>query len=775
MSNLLEYALKYAALGWKVFPCLPHQKVPACAHGVKDATTDERQIREWWGKNPSFNIAVACGLESGVYVIDVDVQESSGIDGWESISRFAGGGNVLPDTVMQHTPRGGAHFFFSASIPPVNRNSFAPGIDIRSSGYYVVLAPSIHPNGGVYAWGKGCAPWDRKPADYPAFMRPTTRAPWAELTQPAKVERPTAAAPVPPTDDTLRRASAYLAECDTAVQGQAGHNKLLWAAVAMVHGFLLSDDQAYELLAREYNPRCVPPWDLSTPKDEKDFRRKISEARKLTPAKPLGWLIEDQDYVAPDISFISAIDIDKLISSASNPMPLGIDSWLRQDSDSQSPAATYTNELQFLCKPTGYLGELCSWLNATAIREQPFLSLGCSLAFMGALFGRKVKDALGGRTNLYAMGVAPSSAGKAHQINQIRRLCAVAECTDLLGGDDFASDSAIEIRMAKYPATLFLCDEIGYLLSHIRSGKSQHHAKIVPLLMKLYSSAGSIYKGREFAEEGKQRTIVEPLCCIYGTSTPERFVSGISPDELQDGWLSRCLVFSSSDIPRKMRDRRECPVPTTLSDLAHQWFIRQITRPGGSEDIKRFVVASGGKYVNEEIPAQLVVPTTEGAERLFIAFDDESSAYGKKNPHLACLWGKGEENARRIALIVASGESFSEPVITEAIADYSCRLVRYLLTSFGNDVASKLATCLVDERKQRILAFIESAGVGGCSKRDITRRTQWANGRDRAAMIADLIEAEEVIAHKSLSGKTVNFWTVKNFLKYAEQHPEING
>lgn len=766
MSNLLEHALKYAALGWMVFPCLPHQKVPATPHGVKDATTDESQIRAWWEKNPNFNIAVACGLESGVHVVDVDVQESSGVDGWESLAHFAEAGNSLPETVMQHTPRGGAHYFFSAAIPPVNRNSFAPGIDIRSSGYYVVLAPSVHPNGGVYAWGKGCAPWDRQPADYPAFMRPTTRAPWAS--GPANYMQPTT--PLKPAgNDTTRRASMYLAECDPAIQGCAGHDKLLWAAVAMVHGFLLSDDQAYELLAREYNPRCVPPWELSVQKDERDFRRKISEARKLTPENPPGWLLEDAAYAPMNTSFLEMIDVDRLISGAVDNKPLGINFWLEKSPLHVAPS----DELSFLTQPTGYLGELCSWMNATAMKEQPFLSLGCSLTFMGVLFGRKIKDSLGSRTNLYVMGVAPSSAGKAHPINQIRRLCTAAECTDLLGGDDFASDSAIEIRMAKNPATLFLCDEVGHLLSHIRSGMSQHHAKIVPLLMKLYSAAGSIYKGREFAEENKQRTIVEPLCCIYGTSTPERFAAGISPDELQDGWLSRCLVFSSNDVPRKVRGRNECPVPTSLADVANKWFLRRIAKPEGSGDVKRFVSASGGKYVSEEIPEQLIVPTTEDAEQLFIAFDDETTEFGKKNAYLACLWAKGEENARRIALIVAAGESFDNPVITRSIADYSCRLVEYLLADFGTNVATKLSACATEERKQKIVSLIESFGIDGCCKRDITRKTKWVNQKDRSAMLSDLIEAEEIIAHPNISGKTLFFWTVEHFGEYSKIHPEV--
>ncbi len=47
-NQLLEAALKYVSLGWYVFPLAPGQKVPITKHGVKDATTDEAQVRKWW-------------------------------------------------------------------------------------------------------------------------------------------------------------------------------------------------------------------------------------------------------------------------------------------------------------------------------------------------------------------------------------------------------------------------------------------------------------------------------------------------------------------------------------------------------------------------------------------------------------------------------------------------------------------------------------------------------------------------------------------------------
>ncbi len=44
-----------------VFPCLPGEKIPATAHGFRDATTDEQQITEWFGRGYTWNLAIATG------------------------------------------------------------------------------------------------------------------------------------------------------------------------------------------------------------------------------------------------------------------------------------------------------------------------------------------------------------------------------------------------------------------------------------------------------------------------------------------------------------------------------------------------------------------------------------------------------------------------------------------------------------------------------------------------------------------------------------------
>ena len=162
MTSLLDAALRYAAHGWHVFPCGGRGKTPATPHGFKDATVDPGQIRRWWSWDPGYNIGLATGSVSGVFVVDLDGPD--GVASWDSAAETRG-----VTTLRQATGRdgGGEHLFFRTYGEPVkNRAALLFGVDIRGDGGYVVLPPSIHPTGRPYRW-VGTAPI----AEAPEWLR----------------------------------------------------------------------------------------------------------------------------------------------------------------------------------------------------------------------------------------------------------------------------------------------------------------------------------------------------------------------------------------------------------------------------------------------------------------------------------------------------------------------------------------------------------------------------------------------------------------------------
>ena len=145
---MLTTALQLAKKGLHVFPCAPRDKRPATLHGYKDATTDAATIAAWWQAEPSYNLAIATGDVSGVFVVDVD-----DIDAEIELRRLEAAHTALPPTVEVVTARG-RHIYFKTPDTPLRNSAskLAPGIDLRASGGYVLAPPSIHPSGKRYAW-----------------------------------------------------------------------------------------------------------------------------------------------------------------------------------------------------------------------------------------------------------------------------------------------------------------------------------------------------------------------------------------------------------------------------------------------------------------------------------------------------------------------------------------------------------------------------------------------------------------------------------------------
>ena len=56
----VEFALRAARRGMRVFPMLPNSAVTASAEAYCDPSMDEDQIRDWWSADPKQNIGIAC-------------------------------------------------------------------------------------------------------------------------------------------------------------------------------------------------------------------------------------------------------------------------------------------------------------------------------------------------------------------------------------------------------------------------------------------------------------------------------------------------------------------------------------------------------------------------------------------------------------------------------------------------------------------------------------------------------------------------------------------
>jgi hypothetical protein len=247
----LHQALAFARDGWRVFPCLPGQKIPATQHGYRDATTDQQQITEWFGGGRDWNLAVATGAP-GPDVLDVDEHGEAG-NGYAAYRQLRDAGLLDGARAYVRTPSGGLHAYFAGSA---QRNGHLPAhhLDFRSAGGYVLTPPS-HVDGRPYQLVRALR--GRGPLDWDAVLR--------QLNPQRESQRE----PQPPHHSRPgRRDLSGLARW-VAGQPEGNRNEgLFWAANRALDGDLAADLSPLAAAARRAGL------------DDKEITRTLTSARR---------------------------------------------------------------------------------------------------------------------------------------------------------------------------------------------------------------------------------------------------------------------------------------------------------------------------------------------------------------------------------------------------------------------------------------------------------------------------------------------------------------
>ena len=281
-STMHDAALRYAAIGYPVFPC-GDNKAPLTSRGFRDSSTDPEKIAAWWKRWPDAAIGIAT---AGLLVVDIDGEGNC----WPADEDRRADLEAAPTSL---TPSGGRHHIYrrpEGVAWALSQSRLAANVDTRTNGGYIIAPPSKITAGG-YQWADGVdlvVRADELPSP-PAWLHEAL-----DRVHPPQAGRPLVAAddrddgfdlPAGPADHAVaERASRYLDAMPEAVSGQAGHSKTYAAAAALVNGFGLDQGAALDLLWTRYNPRCQPRW------SEKELRHKVRDAATKPHNNPRGYL-----------------------------------------------------------------------------------------------------------------------------------------------------------------------------------------------------------------------------------------------------------------------------------------------------------------------------------------------------------------------------------------------------------------------------------------------------------------------------------------------------
>lgn len=317
--NALDYALQYADRGWPVFPV--RNKLPALKGWRDIATCDKEQINKWHQQ-----LKCDFGFEPArANMLVVDVDNKNGKSGSDTLKQIEEKNfDELPETFTVATPTGGFHFYFNGTC---GSGPFDVGIDTKSSGGYVVIPGSLHPNGGTYGVIR-----EKEVADAPGWLVPLLRR------NRERTEPDTRSLVQLDQQKHVEQALEYLENAaPIAIEGASGDETTLKVSFA-VRDLGISQDKCLELLIEHWNERCEPPWsseDLETKvRNAYSYAKKpagneTAEARNLM-AKAVfeGTPLPIETFVKPEAEDKGPIDVLNYLNTEPEPMKWIIKDWL---------------------------------------------------------------------------------------------------------------------------------------------------------------------------------------------------------------------------------------------------------------------------------------------------------------------------------------------------------------------------------------------------------------------------------------------------------------
>ena len=689
----IDAALSCIARGWRPVP-VPHgTKGPVTAGWQRLRIGADEACAHFAGDT---NIGVLLGEPSGWLVdVDLDCPEAR-----EAAERF------LPPTpcVTGRASSPGSHRWFVAQgartrqfRDPVDRSMV---VELRSTGAQTIIGPSVHPGGERYDMLEGV------PAEVDAAELESCVQRLAEhvIARRHGIAEPVGQGGVPDDGHVERRAIAYLERMPAAISGSGGHAATYAAATALVHGFGIAAPRALAILCERYNPRCQPPW------SEAELAHKVNDAERKPHSRPYAWLRDERKAaeLGVDLSRFGPRRGERARGHEAPPDP------------GPFPAS--------LLDVPGLIGDVMAHNLATAHRPQPVLALAGAIALQAVLAGRKVRDERGNRTNLYAVGVAPSGAGKDHARKVSKNVLFRAGLESLEANEDLASDAGLVSALEANPASLFQFDEFGRFLRTIGDAKRAPHLyNVLTALMKLYSSADTVFKGKAYADAKRNKVIDRPCAVVYGTTVPEHFFESLTADALSDGFMARLLVFEADSTAVRQR-AHEASVPEAVLEAARWW---GDFAPGG--DLRR------------TNPDPVVVRATPEALAAYDRLAMEVDAELAKEAPGRSLWARAEEKACRLALVHACSADRERLVVGQESAAWGCAVSVHLTRRMLHLAHTWVSDGHFDSRQKRVLRVVRAAG-GRITASDLCRRTQWLSRRERSEVIENLLETGQIAA-----------------------------
>jgi len=682
-GSRLDFALRYAAIGWHVFPvwggkegkcrcgteCTSpgkHPVEPLARRGYLSATTDPALIRLWWTQDPEAGIGVNLEASS---LVAVDIDPRNG--GLETIDQVEAEHGPLRSDVMQFTQGGGEHRVFSLAGTCSLPGKLGPGIDLKRSGY-IVLAPTQGVL-GKYDWEASSDPLEGAvPSPLPDWIRDLQ----GPAPQPGK----------PDLFGTRFATPAQVAELREAIAFLDADDRDTWIRCGLA---LRSLGQAGWSIWTE--------WSQSSTKFNP-----VDQIRVWRSFKPAGINFESVFFAAQQQGWVNPL---AGMLPPAKPMP--------------EPATAPPDPVQRVFSLPGVLGQVEAWINATSRKPQPMFATQAAIAFGSIILGRRYVTTQRNWPSLYLLNIGKSSSGKEHAKWALERLLDACGLGRLIGPSGYTSDSGVLSTLHGKPAHLAVIDEFGKVLEAASVRHAPRAASTMRALMEVWGRCDGTLRPQGYSTFGlsdqdadakADKTVINPALTLLGMTTPDTFFDTIGSAAARDGFLNRFLIVES-DIGRQVGQGVDpLPVPQTVIDWARE-----------HQEPRNLIEAAAlpGVAANARI-----VAFSPGATLAFAAFErrclelmDQHDADG-----LGEMFGRTCEIAMRLSLILAVGNN--EQAVSRECAQWAIEYAEHHAIRTANRLKDSVADSDFEALKLQVLACIRKAGPRGLTERDLNKQSR---------------------------------------------------
>jgi hypothetical protein len=727
-GSVLDYALRYAALGWHVFPvwgakdgkcqCKRICKSPAkhpvehlVPRGQDDATTDEATIRRWYSAMPEAGVAIFLG-PSGLCAIDIDPRNG----GFETMDDIEAKHGPLVSDVLSFTQAGGEHRVFKLASTVNLPGKLGAGIDVKRNGY--IVAEPTRGVSGVYEWEASSDPLDGAiPSPLPDWLRdivPPTVA--AEGVQPAASQGNRYVSPEQVLE--LKEALSFVSPDDYHLWvniGQALHS-------AGGVGFGLWD--SWSKISAKYDGAEM--------------------GKKWRSFRPGPFNIESVFKLAQDAGWVNPLS--KMATEREAKLKALADEHNRETMYETIEPDSVTVVRPF---PVPMLDELARWINVSQGIKHSVATQMAVISVVSLATSRRYASEAGDGSHLYQM-LSAQTVGELRSVhNAVAQIMRDTGLRRLLREQRFSSPSAFFKTLMRSPACLYLSADWGAMTAFARRQPSGIIEQVLHLTAHAFSQRDIMLDNPEELGIKNAGTVTDdmpvircPALSVFALSSQSMLSNAFSVSEIGRGAIEQFIFHAGKIDPDG--DPQPSEVPPWVIDRIRT--VRGL--PNGGNEFDLASIFNGNA---ELIPALTTVTFTAQPSEHYATFD-ALGAHRQARP----LTLAARVNLRRIAVAMAAFANPDKPIVTREILDWCAAFI-------GDRLSESLAALNLlggsEDGKatlyQVVLEALTDAGANGMSEWELTRsnykfRSLARPKRDE--LISMLIEDTQIIEQRGKQG-----------------------